>query len=77
MFWISWRPTRVCDATHLNTASCYGDITVFSVDPNTGRLTLVLNQQIKDPDDGVAVDVLPRRAIAEDDGTFWFLPVYT
>jgi 6-phosphogluconolactonase (cycloisomerase 2 family) len=29
--------------------SCYGDITVFSVDPNVGRLTLVLNQQIKDP----------------------------
>lgn len=29
--------------------SCFGDITVFSADPNTGRLTLVLNQQIKDP----------------------------
>jgi 6-phosphogluconolactonase (cycloisomerase 2 family) len=29
--------------------SCYGDITVFSSDPSTGRLTLVLNQQIKDP----------------------------
>ena len=29
--------------------SCFGDITVFSVDPDTGRLSLVLNQQIKDP----------------------------
>jgi len=28
---------------------CNGEITVFSIDPNTGRLTLVLNQQIKDP----------------------------
>ena len=28
---------------------CNGEITVFSADPNTGRLTLVLNQQIKDP----------------------------
>jgi len=26
----------------------YGDITVFAVDPNSGRLTLVPNQQIKD-----------------------------
>src|SRR5277367_4468517 len=38
-----------CDATHINTSSCYGDITVFSSDPTTGRLTLILNQQIKDP----------------------------
>jgi 6-phosphogluconolactonase (cycloisomerase 2 family) len=29
--------------------ACNGEITVFSVDPNTGRLTLVLNQQIKNP----------------------------
>jgi 6-phosphogluconolactonase (cycloisomerase 2 family) len=27
---------------------CYGEITVFSVDPNTGRLSLVQNQQVKD-----------------------------
>lgn len=26
-----------------------GDVTVFSIDQNTGRLSLVLNQQIKDP----------------------------
>jgi 6-phosphogluconolactonase (cycloisomerase 2 family) len=29
--------------------SCFGDITVFSADPDTGRLTLVLNQQVKVP----------------------------
>ena len=29
--------------------SCFGDITVFSADPFTGRLVLVLNQQIKNP----------------------------
>ncbi len=28
-----------------------GDITVFQIDPNTGRLALVPNQQIKDPND--------------------------
>jgi 6-phosphogluconolactonase (cycloisomerase 2 family) len=48
-------PTAVCDSTNPNftATSCFGDITVFSVDPNTGRLTLVLNQQIKDPATGL------------------------
>jgi 6-phosphogluconolactonase (cycloisomerase 2 family) len=41
-------PTAVCGAA-ATPGSCFGDITVFSIDPNTGRLTLVLNQQIKDP----------------------------
>jgi hypothetical protein len=48
-------PGSVC-STNPNTpgvtetaGSCFGDITVFSADPNTGRLVLVLNQQIKDP----------------------------
>jgi 6-phosphogluconolactonase (cycloisomerase 2 family) len=36
-----------------------GDITVFSVDPNTGRLTLVLNQQIKDPNTGLQLTYFP------------------
>lgn len=40
-------------------ASCYGDITVFSADPNTGRLSLVLNQQIKDPTTGLQVTYFP------------------
>jgi hypothetical protein len=36
-----------------------GDITVFSIDPNTGRLTLVLNQQIKDPTTGLQLTYFP------------------
>lgn len=36
-----------------------GDITVFSIDPNTGRLTLVLNQQIKDPQTGLQLTYFP------------------
>ena len=36
-----------------------GDITVFSSDPNTGRLTLVLNQQIKDPVTGLQITYFP------------------
>jgi 6-phosphogluconolactonase (cycloisomerase 2 family) len=36
-----------------------GDITVFSSDPNTGRLTLVLNQQIKDPATGLQLTYFP------------------
>ena len=36
-----------------------GDITVFSIDPNTGRLTLVLNQQIKDPVTGLQITYFP------------------
>jgi 6-phosphogluconolactonase (cycloisomerase 2 family) len=48
-----------CDATHVNTASCYGDITVFSSDPTTGRLTLIQNQQIKDPTTGLQLTYFP------------------
>jgi 6-phosphogluconolactonase (cycloisomerase 2 family) len=36
-----------------------GDITVFSIDPNTGRLTLVLNQQIKDQVTGLQITYFP------------------
>ena len=39
--------------------SCYGEITVFSIDPNTGRLTLVLNQQIKNPTTGLQLTYFP------------------
>jgi len=43
----------ICDTTNtgFSSTSCYGSITVFASDPNTGRLTLVLNQQIKAPGD--------------------------
>jgi len=40
-------------------APANGDITVFSIDPNTGRLTLVLNQQIKDPVTGLQITYFP------------------
>jgi 6-phosphogluconolactonase (cycloisomerase 2 family) len=42
---------------------CNGEITVFSVDPNTGRLTLVLNQQIKDPVTGLQLTYFPVGAL--------------
>jgi len=42
---------------------CNGEITVFSVDPNTGRLSLVLNQQIKDPTTGLQLTYFPVGAI--------------
>ncbi|HEU5339643.1 hypothetical protein [Edaphobacter sp.] len=42
-------PAADCSPANANNPNlCYGDITAFSIDPNTGRLTLVLNQQIKD-----------------------------
>jgi 6-phosphogluconolactonase (cycloisomerase 2 family) len=39
--------------------TCTGEITVFSVDPNTGRLSLVQNQQIKDPVTGLQLTYFP------------------
>ena len=41
------------------TLPCNGEITVFSVDPNTGRLSLVQNQQIKDPTTGLQLTYFP------------------
>jgi 6-phosphogluconolactonase (cycloisomerase 2 family) len=43
--------------------SCTGEITVFSVDPNTGRLSLVQNQQIKDPTTGLQLTYFPVGAL--------------
>jgi 6-phosphogluconolactonase (cycloisomerase 2 family) len=43
--------------------TCTGEITVFSVDPNTGRLSLVQNQQIKDPTTGLQLTYFPVGAI--------------
>src|SRR3984893_922827 len=43
---------------------CNGEITVFSVDPNTGRLSLVQNQQIKDPNNnGLQLTYFPVGAL--------------
>jgi hypothetical protein len=54
-------PTAICDPNDPNftATSSFGDITVFSVDPNTGRLTLVLNQQIKNPATGLQLTYFP------------------
>lgn len=43
-------PTNTADGAANGTATGNGDITVFSVNPATGRLTLVTNQQVKNPD---------------------------
>ncbi|MEO6911001.1 MAG: beta-propeller fold lactonase family protein [Edaphobacter sp.] len=42
-------PTAVC-GTGATPTSCFGAITVFSVADDTGRLTLVTNQQVKNSD---------------------------
>jgi 6-phosphogluconolactonase (cycloisomerase 2 family) len=52
-------PNANCDATHINTPACYGDITVFSSDSTTGRLSLVVNQQVKDPNTGLQITYFP------------------
>lgn len=43
-------PTNTPAGIAAGTATYNGDITVYSVNGNTGRLTLVTNQQIKNPD---------------------------
>jgi 6-phosphogluconolactonase (cycloisomerase 2 family) len=43
--------------------ACYGEITAFSVDPNTGRLTLVLNQQVKIPTTQLQLTYFPVGAL--------------
>jgi hypothetical protein len=42
-------PIAICGTTAETATSCFGAITVFSVASDTGRLTLVVNQQVKDP----------------------------
>jgi 6-phosphogluconolactonase (cycloisomerase 2 family) len=42
---------------------CNGEITVFSVDSSTGRLSLVQNQQIKDPTTGLQLTFFPVGAL--------------
>jgi hypothetical protein len=40
-------PTAVCTGPTVTANSCFGDITVFSIASDTGRLTLIVNQQEK------------------------------
>jgi 6-phosphogluconolactonase len=42
-----------------NTATICGDITSFNIDPNTGRLSLITNQQFKNPKTGVNLTYFP------------------
>jgi hypothetical protein len=43
--------------------ACNGEITVFSSDPTTGRLSLVVNQQFKDPVTGLQLTYFPVGAL--------------
>jgi 6-phosphogluconolactonase len=42
-----------------NPATVCGDITSFNIDPNTGRLSLITNQQFKNPTTGVNLTYFP------------------
>jgi 6-phosphogluconolactonase (cycloisomerase 2 family) len=52
-------PGAVCSGPDVTATSCFGDITAFSVDSSTGRLSLVQNQQIKDPATGAQLTYFP------------------
>ena len=45
------------------TLPCNGEITVFSLDSSTGRLSLVQNQQVKDPSSGLQLTYFPVGAL--------------
>jgi 6-phosphogluconolactonase len=42
-----------------NAATICGDITSFNIDPNTGRLSLITNQQVKNPTTGANLTYFP------------------
>jgi 6-phosphogluconolactonase len=42
-----------------NPSSICGDITSFNIDPNTGRLSLITNQQVKNPKTGANLTYFP------------------
>jgi 6-phosphogluconolactonase len=46
--YVSGHPSTIC-----------GDITAFNIDPNTGRLSLVTNQQVKNPVTGTNLSYFP------------------
>jgi len=61
-----YAPNTVClpnGRPELPTQNCNGEITVFSSDPTTGRLSLVVNQQVKDPVTGLQLTYFPVGAI--------------
>jgi hypothetical protein len=57
-----YAPNTVClpnGQPELPTQNCNGEITVFASDPTTGRLSLVVNQQVKDPVTGLQLTYFP------------------
>ena len=52
-------PTTCVGYVAGNPATVCGDITSFNIDPNTGRLSLITNQQFKNPKTGVNLTYFP------------------
>jgi 6-phosphogluconolactonase (cycloisomerase 2 family) len=52
-------PTNCVGYVSSNPATICGDITSFNIDPNTGRLSLITNQTVKNPTTGVNLTYFP------------------
>jgi len=52
-------PTTCVGYVSGNPATICGDITSFNIDPNTGRLSLITNEQFKNPTTGVNLTYFP------------------
>jgi 6-phosphogluconolactonase len=52
-------PTTCVGYVSSNPATICGDITSFNIDPNTGRLSLITNQTVKNPTTGVNLTYFP------------------
>jgi 6-phosphogluconolactonase len=52
-------PTTCVGYVASNPASICGDITSFNIDPNTGRLSLITNEQFKNPTNGTNLTYFP------------------
>jgi 6-phosphogluconolactonase len=52
-------PTSCVGYVSGNPATICGDITAFNIDPNTGRLSLITNQQVKNPVTGADLSYFP------------------
>jgi 6-phosphogluconolactonase len=52
-------PTTCVAYVSSNPASICGDITSFNIDPNTGRLSLITNEQFKNPTTGANLTYFP------------------
>jgi 6-phosphogluconolactonase (cycloisomerase 2 family) len=52
-------PTNCVGYVSSKPATICGDITAFNIDPNTGRLSLITNQQVKNPVTGANLSYFP------------------